>query len=169
MTLHFRDPVRAAQLRSVTEIASKAPLSCVKRNPIRYDFSGSAKLSSIVSLLSIILTLIIWSHLCYGVKFTNQSEVPWVIILLISDHYFGWVSIRLCCRPYARLTLDLAPKAWLAVHAFQTLNLSNLQDLTLLKVAKVKIHHDFLLCEMIKTNCALWKCCSREFIWMVTL
>ena len=131
MTLHFRDPVRAAQLRSVTEIASKAPLSCVKRSPIRYDFSASAKLSSIVSLLSIILTLIIWSHLCYGVKFTNQSEVPWVIILLISNYYFGLVSIRLCCRPYARLTLDLAPQAWLAVNVLKTLHTPQTSNLTL--------------------------------------
>ena len=80
VTLQFRDPVRAAQPHFVTEIASKAPLSCVKRSPIRYDFSASAKLSSIVSLLSIILTVIIWSYLCYGVnelrKFSNQSEVP---------------------------------------------------------------------------------------------
>ena len=131
MTLHFRDPVRAAQLRSVTEIASKAPLSCVKRSPIRYDFSASAKLSSIVSLVSIILTLTIWSHLCYGVKFTNQSEVPWVIILLISNYYFSWVSIRLCCRPYARLTLDLAPQAWLAVNVLKTLQTPQTLNLTL--------------------------------------
>ena len=33
----------AAQLRSFTEIASKAPFSCVNRSPIRHDFSAGAK------------------------------------------------------------------------------------------------------------------------------
>ena len=165
MTLHFRDPVRAAQLRSVTEIASKAPLSCVKRSPIRYDFSASAKLSSIVSLLSIILTLIIWSHLCYGVKFTNQSEVPWVIILLISNYYFSWVSIRLCCRPYTWLGTSSLTRC---ERIKNLTNTSNLKFNTPKRVAKVKIHHDFLLCEMIKANSTLRKCCSREFILMIT-
>ena len=35
--------IRAAQLRSVTEIAPKSPFLCVNRSPIRYGFCAGAK------------------------------------------------------------------------------------------------------------------------------
>ena len=40
----------AVQLRSVTEIAPKSPLLCVKRIPIRCDFRADAKAKRTVSL-----------------------------------------------------------------------------------------------------------------------
>ena len=40
----------AMQLRSVTEIAPKSPLLCVKRIPIRCDFRAGAKAKRTVSL-----------------------------------------------------------------------------------------------------------------------
>ena len=36
VTFHFRDPVRTAQHRSVTEIAPKSPFLCVNQSPIQY-------------------------------------------------------------------------------------------------------------------------------------
>ena len=90
VTLHFRNPVRTAQLRSFTEIAPKSPFLYVKRSPIRYGFGAGAKATIRCSMNIYPILTLHFRDRCGAVslRYWNHPEIT--VFLCEKKPYLIW-------------------------------------------------------------------------------